>query len=212
MPSFLLFLFILLFSVKSISQHAEGSVIPWYFPGISYKANSKLEWWGQYGLNPEQNMHAAWLQVFIKTGKHLTLNPAYLYLNIDRFNEGHLHDHTLMNSAIIHFSINKLTIDDRNMIWNRFRRKEKDLHFYRNRLRFTRPLQTRFMLIKPYLFDEVSFSFNDGRFTRNRLAAGISCKLNGWFLFDISWLREQDRYNGATNLLFIMAVVQLAKS
>ena len=213
MPSRILIVLILLFTGNAIcSQPVKTQVVPWYFPGVIYKANSKLELWGQLGLNHKQHIHASYLQAFIKTGKHLTLNPAYLYLNIERPNGSHFNDHTLMNSVILNFSLSKLLIDDRNMIWNRFRRHEKDIHFYRNRLRFTWPLQTRTFLFKPYLFDEVTFSFNEGRFTRNRVAAGLNCKVTRWLLLDVTWLREQDRYNGPTNLLFIMTLIHLGKS
>jgi len=194
----------------SFSQTNKAQVVPWFFPGVIYQANKKIEIWGQYGYNYRQGIHALYLQSFIKTGRHFIFNPAYLYLNIQGPNGTRLQEHTLMNAVICTFKINQIVIDDRNMIWNRFRLYGKDIHFYRNRLRFALPFTTHRFLIKPYLFDEVTFSFNDGRFTRNRLAVGLSCKVTKWSLLDVTWLREYDKLNGNTNLFFVTGLLELS--
>lgn len=209
MYSRLTLLFCLTVAVYNSFSQSKETTVPWFFPGVIYKANPKLELWSQYGINYRQGIHALYLQGFIKTGRHFIINPAYLYLNIDRQNGSRLHEHTLMNAFIYTFNLNKLVVDDRNMFWNRFRLHEKDVHFYRNRLRMTWHVNTYPVEIKFYLFDEATFSFSDGSFTRNRLAVGLNCKIIQWLLLDVALLRERDTFNGNTNLLFVMAMLEL---
>lgn len=204
------FLCIFLLSEReSIAQSDRTPTASWLLPGVSYQASPNLKLLGQYGVNDDQDINAVYLQGFIKAGKHITLNPAYLYLNFSGLNGLHSHEHTMMNAAIFAFSLNKIVIDDRNLIWNRFRNNAEDLHFYRNRLRVTWPLPWQAFPAKLYIFNEGFFFFNNGQWTRNRLAAGFTCDITRWFNADIFFLREHDKYSGKRNSLFVMGTIQL---
>ncbi|GAO44087.1 hypothetical protein FPE01S_03_01270 [Flavihumibacter petaseus NBRC 106054] len=182
------------------------------FPGINYKPDAKTAYWAQYGVSPPLHLQALYLQAYIKTGKHVILNPAYLYLNNKPPGQPRLQEHTLMNAVIVYFPVHRLVVDDRNMIWNRFRRYGKDLHFYRNRLRVSWPIPNRAVQLKPYLFDELTFSFTEGSFTRNRVAAGLVIKPARWFQLEVTWLREYNRYYNNVNLLFVMTTIELGEN
>src|SRR5688572_16396998 len=103
---------------NSFSQSDETPLVAWFFPGVTYKVNSRLDLRGQYFFNHRQTVQAVYLQAFLKAGRHFIINPAYMYLNIDRNNGTPLDDHTLMSSVIYTFNINKLVVDDRNMLWS----------------------------------------------------------------------------------------------
>ncbi|WP_346316194.1 DUF2490 domain-containing protein [Chitinophaga sp. YIM B06452] len=149
-------------------------------------------------------MHAVYLQAYIKTGNHISFNPAYLYLGRD--NPSLLQEHTFLHGIIFSFPAGKLLIDDRNVLWNRFRGHSGDIHYYRNRLRLFLPL--RYHSIKPYVFGEAFYFFNRGRWSRKRIAGGVAGDVSERFSIDITYIHERDYYNGATHIVFIMGTWQ----
>lgn len=157
-------------------------------------------------------MQAVYLQVFLKTGRHVTFNPAYLYLG--RYGGGITtrHEHTFMNALIFSFAFRRWTIEDRNLLWNRFRQRAGDIHYYRNRFRVSFPMAGRSLVVKPYLFDEVFYWADRGRWSRNRIAAGISCDIRSRVNVDVFYAREQDRYLGPANLVFVMGTLTFASA
>ncbi|HEX6431837.1 MAG TPA: DUF2490 domain-containing protein [Niastella sp.] len=167
---------------------------------------------GQFGINRSQSTNSVYLQAFIKAGRYITLNPAYLYLSYPGATDFRIREHTIMNAVIITIPFKHVLIEDRNLIWNRFRKDLQTLNFYRNRLRVFRSFTGASRTIKLYAFDEVSFFLNDCQFTRNRLAVGLACDIIPSFNVDVFFAREHDERNGRTNLIFIMGTLQLVKA
>ncbi|WP_276486159.1 DUF2490 domain-containing protein [Paraflavitalea pollutisoli] len=185
--------------------HAQPTSI-WAFPGISWQSKHHQRITAQYGYNPQWNMHAAYVQAFLPINKHITLNPGYLYLQRNR---PRLEEHGLMPAIIFTWSIRQLIIDDRNLYWLRIRHAAEDIQLYRNRLRISYSISAGPLTIKPYCYVEVFYLFNPGRWTRNRVAPGISVDLAHRFNLDISFNRELDYFNGRSNLIFLMSTVSL---
>lgn len=148
-------------------------------------------------------MHAAYVQAFLKTGKHITLNPAYLYL--DKPGSASTPEHTFMPAVIFFFP---LLIEDRNLLWVRLRNQAEDIYYYRNRLRLFLPVMAQTFVIKAYLFDEVFYYLDRGRWSRNRIAGGFVFDWPGRFDLDVSYMREQDHYGGSLNYVFVMGIVR----
>src|SRR5262249_46299669 len=123
--------FIFILKTGSFCQQSNA----WLLPGITYQDSSGLKFLAQYGANPQQSLRAVYLQAFIKAGKHITFNPAYFYLKYTSAGDPHLYEHTMMNAIIFTVPLKHFIIEDRNLIWNRFRKKREDLHYYRNRIR-----------------------------------------------------------------------------
>lgn len=197
----------LLCAATACAQNNSTPFALWAFPGVSWQPSPKWKFTGQYAINPQLDMHLVYLQAFVKTGKFITLNPAWLYLNREGAAPGH--EHTFMNAVIVHVPLGKLQIEDRNLLWNRFRSHAEDIHYYRNRLRLTLPIKVlSSFTIKPYLFNEAFYLPDRGRWSRNRIAAGVTCDITDRFNLDVSWLREQDYYSGRINWLFIMGTIQ----
>lgn len=203
----LLVLLIPAFTSIAFCQNNGAETSIWYLPGITWQDSAGHRLMGQFGINRPQSINAVYIQAFIKAGRYITLNPAWLYLNFP----GTMHEHTIMNAVIITIPFRHLLIEDRNLIWDRFRKNLPDLHFYRNRLRVFRPFTLAAHTIKLYAFDEVSFFLNDCQFTRNRLAAGLAYDINPSFTVDVFYAREHDRINGRSNLIFIMGTLQLSR-
>ncbi|HEY6902364.1 MAG TPA: DUF2490 domain-containing protein, partial [Puia sp.] len=143
---------------------------------------------------------------FIKVSKHVTLTPAYLYLGSYGGDRPLLREHGFLNGLILSFPHKQWVVEDRNILWNRFRLHSEDIHFYRNRFRLWLPPAGHSFVIRPYLFDEVFYFINRSRWSRNRIAAGASCDIGRNVNIDISYFQEQDHYNGSTNIVFVMGV------
>jgi hypothetical protein len=201
------FLLAAFFCVTSaLAQGNRAPFSPWLFPGAGWQLSQELKLLGQYGYNPQLNMHAAYLQAYINTGRHITLNPAYLYLGR---NNPALQEHTFMHGIIFSFPLGKLRLDERNMLWSRFRSHSEDIHYYRNRLRLSLPLHGH--SVRPYVFNEVFHLFNRGRWSRNRIAAGIAGDITKSINIDISYIHQRDYYDGASHILFVMGTWQFSR-
>ena len=204
-------LFICTFVPQTIlhSQNDDPPTAIWVLPGISLQNDKNFKILGQAGRNSLQGIDAIYIQSFIKAGKHITLNPAYLFLDFSTPGLRPTHEHTLLNSVIISFNMKSMTLEDRNMIWNRFRKDREDAHYYRNRFRIIQPLKWKSCEIRLYIYNEAWFFLNDFRWTRNRLSGGIAYDLVKWFTLDISFVRQHDNSSGKMTLVFLMGTFQL---
>lgn len=151
-------------------------------------------------------MNAAYVQAFIRLNSHISLNPAYLYL---QRHTPALEEHGFLPAIILSMPLRAFSIDDRNLYWCRIRRHGDILHVYRNRLRFSYNWHIGFVQVKPYLYGEVFYLISRGRWTRNRIAPGCSIEIAHRFSLDVSFNRELDFYNGRSNLVFLMSTLSL---
>jgi ABC-type transporter Mla MlaB component len=198
-------------TVKNSAQDQKTPTVAWLLPGISYQDSSSLKLLLQYGVNSRQQINAVYLQAFVKAGKHIIINPGYLFLHFAGASPS-IHEHGIMNAIVLSFHIGKINIDDRNLFWHRLRTRGDDFHLYRNRLRVSGPVFLPSFPARLYLFDEVFYHFNQHRWTRNRLAIGCSIDIRHWLNTDFFYAREYDVFNGNTNLVFIMTTLQLRRS
>jgi len=194
-----------LFHFDCFAQNRTPSAI-WYFPGASYQTSPSVALWGHFGINSRQDIKAIYLQSFIKLNKHITLNPAYLYLAIDNDNSVQK-EHTFMHAVHIHVPLGKFRLDDRNMLWNWIRKDAADLYFYRNRLRLSWPFKLASRDGSLYTFDEASYSFNDSRWSRNRLGFGFAYNVITQINIDAFYARQHDAFTNSTHVLLIMATL-----
>ena len=198
----------ILFTTDGLAQKGKTPTDTWIFPGISYQTSPATRLLAQFGLNQRQHIAAVYVQAFVDVGRHITLNHGYLYFRYAGISETIRQEHDLTNAVIIHFSLSKFLVDDRNLLWNRFM-ENGDFHYYRNRLRITWPIKAGAGLLKIYAFDELSYFFNKGILSRNRLAVGCGYDLWQWFNLDVFFSGQNDVFNGRLNWLFIQTTFQL---
>ena len=122
----LLFLFLKLIC---FGQNNKTPTASWILPGVTYQASARLKLSAQFGVNQYQRLSAIYLQAFIKAGKNIILNPAYLSINTSISNGIQVKEHTFMNAVVFNLSLKKILIDDRNLLWSRFRVTGEDFHF-----------------------------------------------------------------------------------
>jgi hypothetical protein len=198
------FLFtLLLLRIGCLAQTDKTITAAWILPGVLYQPSSTVKLSGQFGYFDYQQIKAVYIQAFIKANKYIILNPGYLSLVIPHANEREVIEHTLMNAVIFTVPLNKLLLDDRNLVWNRFIADAEDLHFYRNRLRITWPFKLGTSDTKIYAFDEGTYFFNRSKWSRNRLAIGFGYDIVRWFNIDVCYVLQRDTFNGRLNLFFI---------
>lgn len=191
-------------TLNVVSQERD-LIDAWFFAGTSYRYSPTSTLQGQLIYLSRRQAFAGYAQAFIQKGKHIIFNPGYLYLGADISG---ISEHSLINGIFFTAPIGKITIDDRNLIWNRFRKNSNDLHFYRNRLRVSCAYKIGQATGKLYVFDEIFYLFNEGKWTRNRLAAGCSHNIKKWLNLDIVFIRQKDT-GGAASIFFITGTIRL---
>ncbi|SFM86110.1 Protein of unknown function [Chitinophaga sp. YR627] len=203
------FLYLTLSISIGLPGQQQSATTAWIIPGITYQYSETLKLSAQYALSTHQHTHLLYLQSYIRINKHLILNPAYLYINYHPPAGPVIAEHSFMTGCILTTKLNSIILEDRNIIWNRFRQQAADMHIYRNRLRLTWPLPGKSRPTRVYSFDEAWVLINEKRWMRNRIAAGISSDILPWFNLDMSYAYEQDKVNGGLNIFFIMGTIQL---
>ncbi|MET0637319.1 MAG: DUF2490 domain-containing protein [Chitinophagaceae bacterium] len=173
-------------------------------PGIHWRDSSGTRFSGQFGWNPKESIRAIYLQGFFPVGKHIILNPAYLYLHFADPQITFRHEHGLMPAVIVHFRIKRWLIEDRNLFWNRIRTNAPDINIYRNRLKIIHPIPGEKVRARVYFFDEAFFLFGENRWIRNRLAIGFTADIYSRFNIDAFYVWQQNRAQPSTTILFVM--------
>ncbi|ACU61807.1 DUF2490 domain-containing protein [Chitinophaga pinensis] len=206
-----LLLFLTLYSSICIYSQQQPTTTAWVIPGITYQHAERLKLSAQYALSTHQHTHLLYLQSYIGISKYVILNPAYLYINYHPPAGPVIPEHSFMTGCLLTTKLNRIILEDRNVIWNRFRQHAADMHIYRNRLRLTWPLPGKLQQTRIYSFDETWILINEKRWMRNRIAAGVSSDVLPWFNLDMSYAYEQDKVNGGLNIFFIMGTIQLSR-
>ncbi|MET0637754.1 MAG: DUF2490 domain-containing protein [Chitinophagaceae bacterium] len=191
----------------SFAQPGAASAV-WWLPGVSWHPAKNTRILGQVGYNHYLRAGIFFPQVFITVHKNIVLNPAYIYLVQKKYRTPVLSEHYLMNAVILQATSKYYFIEDRNMLWNRIPVGSAATHYYRNRLKVGRILETGEIVTKLYIYDEIYYLFNNTTVTRNRIAFGINSELSRHINADIAYVRQWDRYSRNINLFFIMVILQ----
>jgi hypothetical protein len=194
------------------SGQGEAPIAAWLLPGTSWHPAKEVRLLGQLGYNHYFGMGIFYPQGFITVHKNIVLNPAYIYAIHKNKGNATAQEHYLMNAIIFQASKNNLSIDDRNMLWNRFTVGDRPKHYYRNRLRVMQSFKVLSSTLRLYGYDEVFLLFRFKNPARNRVAFGISSDLTSHLNVDVTYVRQSDRYSGTLNLFFLVAIWQFNNS
>ncbi|MET0299771.1 MAG: DUF2490 domain-containing protein [Flavitalea sp.] len=208
-----MFLFVI-FSInhQTRAQLANEEISPWIMPGSRSKFSNNVTAWVQPGWNPQQHLYILYSQLFIQVNKYFEINPGHMFIKAGDLANVDLRDEsTFFHAVILKLPFKKFSIDNRFMIWSRFRSDlSNDHHLYRNRIRLLIPAKFKSGNCRFYLFDEQTYDLNRSRWSRNRLALGASVDVNGYMNVDLSYARQWDVPSGRLNLLFIMVTLNLS--
>jgi hypothetical protein len=195
-----------LWSGSIMAQKRSSGVDAWYFPGLTYqvtpatKLSAQAIWFG------DAKAAGVLLRGFVKVSKHITLQPGYLFLSEGV--AGHP-EHGLFNGVIYNCKLWGLQLEDRNILWDRFRRDASAIHVYRNRLKVSRLFSIGDHAASVYAYDEAFYHFTEGLWSRNRLSVGCAYDVIKQLNLDLSYVHQGDHFSGSANLLWVMATVQL---
>ncbi|HUE80861.1 MAG TPA: DUF2490 domain-containing protein [Pyrinomonadaceae bacterium] len=113
----------------------------------------------------------------IKVHKYFSLSPSYLHIATQPTPHRKAFENRLSLAATLQFPLGCFTLTDRNLFERRLREPANSTR-YRNRLQIAHPLGLGGLELTAYLADEVSYDWSVKGWTRNRLAAGATRRLN----------------------------------
>jgi hypothetical protein len=184
----------------------------WLLPGSDWHPAKDVRLLGQLGYNHYFRMGIFYPQGFITVHKNIILNPAYIYAIQKNKIHATVQEHYLMNAVIFQAGKSNFSVDDRNMLWNRFTVGDRPRHYYRNRLRVTQSLKAWSATLRLYGYDEIFLLLHFKNPTRNRAALGINTDLTSHLNIDVTYIRQWDRYSGKLNLFFLAVIWQFKNS
>lgn len=202
----LIFLNLVINCMPVKAQVKSTPTATWFMPGISYQWTSRFRLLDQVGINPSQHSQFNFAQGFYDLNHHFTLYSGYFFYHASdngyRENDGFI-------GGIYNFRLEKLVVDDRNVLNLIFPDQGMQKNYYRNRLRIGYPMLLGSRAAKFYVFDEGYYLFEEHRFSRNRAAAGMSYNLSKQLNTDFSYWRQRDHYSGSINYFFVQLTVNL---
>ena len=146
--------------------------------------------------------------LLIKVHKYFTLSPSYLHIATQPTPHRKAFENRLGLAATLQFPLGRFTLTDRNLFERRLR-EPTDSSRYRNRLQIARPLKLGGLELTAYLADEVSYDWTLKGWTRNRLAAGATRRLNRNLTLDLYYMRQMDGFSRPGNLNVIGSVLRI---
>lgn len=127
----------------------------------------------------------------LKVHKHLTLAPSYLHIATQPTPHRKDFENRLNFAATVHFPLGRFAFSDRNLFERRLREASNSTR-YRNRLVIEHPLKIDIHRLNVYLSEEVSYDWSLRSWTRNRLAVGITRRINKSLTLDLYYMRQMD--------------------
>jgi Protein of unknown function (DUF2490) len=132
--------------------------------------------------------------VSIKAGKHWSFSPGYSYIatqplrGIDT-RENRIHFEVGFQAALWNF-----LLTDRNRIERRMFPRV-DYFRYRNRLAIEHPLEAGHLRLRVFVYDEFFYDGLLEKWSRNRIAVGVTRRMAKFLSMDFFYLRQNDHYS-----------------
>ena len=176
-------------------------------PGVSWQVNNKVRLFAQFGLNGPQHMSYLYTQGFVSLNKYITVSAGHSFFQSNGINS--FQEHDLIAAVTFSKSFGKLTFEDRNMVRMNMIDKSAAAYTYRNRIRVLYPFSVISHAGSIYLMDEGFYSMNRGLWSRNRVGVGMSYAVFKALNVDVTYLQQDDGFNGRTNLVFLQLTTNL---
>jgi hypothetical protein len=135
--------------------------------------------------------------VGFKLNQHLTVTPAYVYVDQQPFAGRRISEHRLLFTLTGKFNLGKFSFTDRNQFERRVRHSSRDFTMYRNRLQIDHPARLGAFEFRPFVADEIFYSTQAGPagrqgWFRNRISAGIIKQFSEIFNAEFFYLYQHD--------------------
>ncbi|MCF2518786.1 DUF2490 domain-containing protein [Dyadobacter sp. CY351] len=197
--------FVCLFSFKANAQTPATRGI-WLMPTLQFNVSDSAAINLQPGWNPQQGMFFIYANSVLKVNRLLDINLGYLFLDLPERNND---ESTFMNGATLKLGSRKFMLENRNLIWNRFRTLKDSKHYDRNRARLFYHIKFDHYKISPYVVDEFWIYLNEIHLARNRVGAGVSLAVVDKLNLDFSYVRQSDRSGDKLHLFFLVLIKSL---
>ena len=117
---------------------------------------------------------------------------------------------TFLTGMILAYPVtNKITIENRSLVWNRFINNSRDQHLLLGRVKLIMTESIAGRQFQFYIFNEVSFSVTNIERSRNRGGIGSSLECSKHTILDASFARQNDRSGSKLNLVFVTLLLKI---
>jgi Protein of unknown function (DUF2490) len=131
--------------------------------------------------------------------RFFTFEPYYQYSVSDPISGSISHENRLAFATTVGTPWKRWQISDRNLGERRFVENRR-LWRYRNRVEIQRPIVVAKKQLGVFVWDEVFYGSDAGRWYRNRFALGAGQKISKRIAIDVYYLRQDDGYSLPGNL------------
>lgn len=133
--------------------------------------------------------------ISFRVGKHLTVNPAYLYAATQPFKGRSVFENRLSIVSTIRFPLRHFVLNDRNVFERRLRHPGTESTRYRNRFQVDHPIGPGRLGLSLFVSDEVYYDWSFNAWVRNRASTGVSRAFNKHLTLDLYYLRQNDSHS-----------------
>jgi hypothetical protein len=153
---------------------------------------------------PNPTLSAAGVQIDYRVGSWTSTATGY-YVSVRDLHTG-IGTAIWLPAAALTYSIDvgRLKVSDRNRL-EQLEGIAGTPTRYRNRASLTWAVSEIDRLTDAFIADELFYDFTKGRWSRNRIQAGIQCRVTGTTQLQVFYMRQNDTY-GALNRLNVLGV------
>ncbi|WP_160139993.1 DUF2490 domain-containing protein [Chryseobacterium sp. c4a] len=185
----------------------EGRWAPWIMPAVIHRFDQKFSLMGQLAYTPYQNSTFIYLLGTYKLNKNISLSGGYFRLDAEPKDGIHYSENDAVFSGIISVPIHHISLEYRNMSMAVFPEKQNVKLYNRNRLRLIANDFSR--IVKPYVFWEEYYSFNEGNWYRNRKSIGFLAHTSPKTQVDIAYILQGQNQERSLHLLFVQFLITI---
>ncbi len=204
----LLFLILSIYNLYPQEQNRDH-FSPWLMPAIVYKPTAKFSLFNQLAYSPYKNSAFLYVLGTYKINNSVTLGGGYfLYTLKNNQNKTYI-ENDLILSSIFSIPIPLFLIEYRNMNMFIFPENLRMQYYSRNRLRLITQDKLISKNIKPYIYMEEYYNFNEKQWFRSRKGLGVLVKTSENTQLDISYIFQQQRNIRDLHLMFFQFIVTI---
>jgi hypothetical protein len=149
----------------------------------------------RFGRGMEHFVHErAGALVSVKVGRFWSFAPGYSYIATQPLQGVDVRENRLHFDLGFQAALGNFLLTDRNRVERRMFPKV-DYFRYRNRLAIEHPLEAGRIRLRAFVYDEFFYDGLLEKWSRNRIAVGVTRKMSNFLSMDFYYLRQNDRYS-----------------
>lgn len=174
--------------------------------GANVPLTKRLEFYTGGSHVSAPRSYAGVSQLTYTFNKYVSLMSAYVFIqNVDG-----PHENRLWLAVTPSLPLGRFTLDDRNLLEQRFQEAQGNSARYKNRPRLRYQLPSEGTGCTMSVYDEVNYDFNLARVVTNRVALGVSKPLGQHCISELYYLYQSNRGSSNVNYVVLLFTYQFA--